>query len=68
MLPVLERVTVCAALVELIVWLANVSELGETPATVSPRRTCARQAYRVRASQALSVTLKVPVRVPELLV
>jgi len=65
-LPVLERVTVCAALVELIVWLANVSELGETPATGVP----AAAPVPVRLTvcglpEALSVTLKVPVRVPE---
>jgi len=64
-LPVLERVTVCAALVELIVWLANVSEVGETLATGVP----AAAPVPVRLTvcglpEALSVTLKVPVRVP----
>lgn len=64
-LPVLESVTVCAALAEFNVWLANVSELGETLATGVP----AAAPVPVRLTvcglpEELSVTLRLPVRVP----
>src|SRR5256884_521796 len=63
--PVFVSVTVCAALVVPTVWLAKVSEAGERLAVVVDAVPVPVRPAVCGLSEALSVTLKLPVRVPD---
>ncbi len=63
--PVLVSVTVCAALVVPTVWLAKASEVAERLAVVAGAVPVPVRVTDCGLSEALSVMLRVPVRVPE---
>ena len=63
--PVFVSVTVCAALVVPTVWLAKVSEAGERLAVVVDAVPVPVRPAVCGLPEALSVTLKLPVRVPD---
>src|SRR5206468_10420164 len=63
--PVFDSVTVCAALVVPTVWLAKVSEVGERLAVVVGAAPVPVRATVCGLPEALSVTLELPVRVPD---
>jgi len=63
--PVFDSVTVCAALVVPTVWLAKVSEVGERLAVVVGAAPVPVRPTVCGLPEALSVTLELPVRVPD---
>src|SRR5438093_712554 len=63
--PVFDSVTVCAALVVPKVWLAKVSEVGERLAVVVGAAPVPVRPTVCGLPEALSVTLELPVRVPD---
>jgi hypothetical protein len=63
--PVFDSVTVCAALVVPTVWLAKVSEVGERLAVVVDSVPVPVRPTVCGLPEALSLTLKLPVRVPD---
>src|SRR5207302_9012392 len=63
--PVFVSVTVCVAVVVSTVWLAKVSEAGERLAVVVDAVPVPVRPAVCGLPEALSVTLKLPVRVPD---